>query len=52
MAFRRIAFAPIFGILGACTKFEFTFAIVSLLIEPSIKKKTLYQTRNSGDDGL
>jgi hypothetical protein len=40
IAFRLTAPAPIFGILRACTYFEFTFAIVSLLIEPSIKKMT------------
>jgi hypothetical protein len=53
MAFRRTASAPIFGIFCACSEFEFTFTIVSLLIEPSIKKKTLAQKhRKSGDDGL
>jgi hypothetical protein len=52
IAFRLTAPAPIFGIRYACTYFEFTFAIVSLLIEPSIKKNTLQQTRQSGDDGL
>jgi hypothetical protein len=52
IAFRLTTPAPIFGILRACIYFEFTFAIVSLLIEPSIKKKTLHQTRQSGDDGL
>jgi hypothetical protein len=50
IAFRRTASAPIFGIFVGCSQFEFTFVIVSLLIEPSIKKKPSHKNGNQETD--